>query len=105
METKEYFEKVMQDFNQHRNGRSDCHIPARNSKGVEEVLYGVDIPKNVWHNVECLESGSVFFECKEGPFSRLASSTERPGRACAARGRRCDAPSTITITLTGRWCV
>ena len=22
METKEYFEKVMQDFNQHRNGRS-----------------------------------------------------------------------------------
>ncbi len=34
----------------------------------EEGLYGVDIPKNVWHNVECLESGSVFFECKEGPF-------------------------------------
>ena len=31
-------------------------------------LYGVDIPKNVWHNVECLESNSVFFECKEGPF-------------------------------------
>ena len=31
-------------------------------------LYGVDIPKNVWHNVESLESGSVFFECKEGPF-------------------------------------
>ena len=30
--------------------------------------YGVDIPKNVWHNVESLESGSVFFECKEGPF-------------------------------------
>ena len=34
----------------------------------EEGLYGVDIPKNEWHNVECLESGSVFFECKEGPF-------------------------------------
>ena len=34
----------------------------------EGGLYGVDIPKNVWHNVECLESGSVFFECKEGPF-------------------------------------
>ena len=34
----------------------------------EEGLYGVDIPKGVWHNVECLESGSVFFECKEGPF-------------------------------------
>ena len=34
----------------------------------EEGLYGVDIPMNVWHNIECLESGSVFFECKEGPF-------------------------------------
>lgn len=33
----------------------------------EEGLYGVDIPKGIWHNVECLESGSVFFECKEGP--------------------------------------
>ena len=29
---------------------------------------GVDIPKNTWHNVECLESGSVIFEVKEGPF-------------------------------------
>lgn len=34
----------------------------------EDGLYGVDISKNVWHNVECLESGSVFFEYKEGPF-------------------------------------
>ena len=30
--------------------------------------YGVNIPKNVWHKVESLESGSVIFECKEGPF-------------------------------------
>ena len=29
--------------------------------------YGVDIPKNVWHGVECLEP-SVLMECKEGPF-------------------------------------
>ena len=34
----------------------------------KEGLYGVDIPKGVWHKVEPLESGSVFFECKEGPF-------------------------------------
>lgn len=34
----------------------------------EEGLYGVDIPKGVWHKVESLENGSVFFECKEGPF-------------------------------------
>lgn len=34
----------------------------------EEGLYGVDIPKGVWHNLESLEPDSVIFECKEGPF-------------------------------------
>ena len=34
----------------------------------EEGLYGVDIPKGVWHKVESLESGSCFLEYKEGPF-------------------------------------
>lgn len=33
----------------------------------QEGLYGVDIPKGVWHTLEALES-SVIFECKEGPF-------------------------------------
>lgn len=34
----------------------------------ENGRYGVDIPKNTWHGLECLESGSVIFEVKEGPF-------------------------------------
>lgn len=34
----------------------------------ESGRYGVDIPKNTWHGLECLESGSVIFEVKEGPF-------------------------------------
>ena len=29
---------------------------------------GVDIPMMEWHGVECLESGSVIYEVKEGPF-------------------------------------
>lgn len=33
----------------------------------EEGYYGVNIPKNVWHTLECMES-AVLFECKEGPF-------------------------------------
>lgn len=33
----------------------------------EDGIYGVDIPKNVWHKIEALES-SVIFECKQGPF-------------------------------------
>ena len=57
--------------------RGKVRVLTYNDEGeiLEEVVlsqesgnYGVDIPKNVWHNVECLESGSVFFECKEGPF-------------------------------------
>lgn len=33
----------------------------------EDGLYGVDIPENVWHGVECLEP-AVLLECKAGPF-------------------------------------
>ena len=35
--------------------------------GRENGNYGVNIPKNTWHGVECLEP-SLLFECKEGPF-------------------------------------
>jgi cupin fold WbuC family metalloprotein len=34
----------------------------------EDGVYGVDIPKNVWHKLESLEENSVIFECKQGPF-------------------------------------
>ena len=67
--------------------RGKVRVTTHNDDGsiIEDVVlsqesgnYGVDIPKNVWHKLESLESGSVIFECKEGPFSRLASSNERP---------------------------
>ena len=34
----------------------------------EDGIYGVDIPKGVWHKLESLAPDSVIFECKEGPF-------------------------------------
>lgn len=34
----------------------------------EDGVYGVDIPKNVWHTIEALEHNSVIFESKLGPF-------------------------------------
>ena len=34
----------------------------------EDGRYGVDIPKNVRHNLEALAPDSIIFECKEGPF-------------------------------------
>ena len=32
----------------------------------EDGVYGVDIPKGVWHKLESLETNSVIFECKGG---------------------------------------
>ena len=57
--------------------RGKVRVTTHNDDGsiIEDVVlsqesgnYGVDIPKNVWHKLELLESGSVIFECKEGPF-------------------------------------
>ena len=33
----------------------------------EDGRYGVNIPKNVWHTLHCIESATLF-EVKEGPF-------------------------------------
>ena len=56
-------------------GRVRVNIYNDDGSIIEDVVlsqengnYGVDIPKNVWHKLESLESGSVIFECKEGPF-------------------------------------
>ena len=57
--------------------RGKVRVTTHNDDGsiIEDVVlsqesgnYGVDIHKNVWHKLESLESGSVIFECKEGPF-------------------------------------
>ena len=55
--------------------RGKVRVTTHNDDGsiIEDVVlsqesgnYGVDIPKNVWHKLESLESGSVIFECEEG---------------------------------------
>lgn len=57
--------------------RGKVRVTTHNDDGsiIEDVvlshkdgLYGMDIPKGVWHKIESLEPGSVVFECKEGPF-------------------------------------
>lgn len=51
-----------------------------NDQGVEverfvlnpsEGNYGVHIPKGQWHTLEVLESGTVIFEVKDGPYAPL----------------------------------
>ena len=75
--------------------RGKVRVTTHNDDGsiIEDVVlsqesgnYGVDIPKNVWHKMEALESGSVIFECRRG---RLGSMRWK-GLA----------PSTLTITIT-----
>ena len=36
----------------------------------------LDVEKGRWHSLECLESGNVLFECKDGPYAPLG---EREG--------------------------
>ena len=52
-----------------------------NDKGavIEECVldasgenFGYHIPKGVWHSVESLESGTVMFETREGPYVPLS---------------------------------
>ena len=36
-------------------------------------VFGFHIPANTWHKVEVLESGTVIFEVKDGPYTPLTS--------------------------------
>ena len=35
-------------------------------------IRGISVPKGQWHNTECLESGTVILECKDGKYALLA---------------------------------
>lgn len=40
---------------------------------TKEGNYGVHIPAGQWHTLEVLETGSVIFEVKDGPYAPLTS--------------------------------
>ena len=55
--------------------RGKVRVTTHNDDGsiIEDVVlsqqsgnYGVDIPRNIWHKLESLETGSVIFECRRG---------------------------------------
>ena len=37
----------------------------------EDGVYGVHIPTGQWHTLEVLESGTMIFEVKDGPYAPL----------------------------------
>ena len=36
-----------------------------------EAVYGIHIPAGQWHTLEVLESGTMIFEVKDGPYTPL----------------------------------
>ena len=38
---------------------------------LNKGVFGFQIPANTWHKVEVMESGTVIFEVKDGPYTRL----------------------------------
>ena len=44
------------------------HIIEEHILSPKDGQYGVQIPANTWHSLEVLESGTVIFEVKEGPY-------------------------------------
>jgi len=46
----------------------NCEIEQAIILNPSEGNYGVDIPIGRWHSLEVLESGTVIFEVKDGPY-------------------------------------
>lgn len=40
--------------------------------GPAEGTIGVDLPSGGWHTVVCLETGTLFYETKPGPFCPIS---------------------------------
>jgi cupin fold WbuC family metalloprotein len=48
------------------------------SFGAGCEVAGVELPPGVWHTVVCMESGSVFYETKPGPFNPIQKQDMAP---------------------------
>ena len=52
-------------FDDGKNLVEECELNPKKGR------YGVHIPKGQWHTIEVLESGTVLFEVKDGPYRPL----------------------------------
>ena len=53
-------------YDDEKNVTEECEL------NPQEGRYGVHIPIGQWHTLEVLESGSVLFEVKDGPYTPLS---------------------------------
>lgn len=49
------------------------NIIEKQTLNLETGNFGVQIPKGQWHTVEVLESGTVIFEVKDGPYTPISN--------------------------------
>lgn len=49
----------------------DKQVQEKQELSVTSGNYGVNIPAGQWHTLEVLESGTVIFEVKDGPYTPL----------------------------------
>ena len=47
-------------------------LPVHRHPHTLKGVYGIHVPKGQWHTLEVLESGTVLFEVKDGPYAPLA---------------------------------
>lgn len=52
-------------YNENCEPVESCELNPQHGK------FGVDIPAGQWHTIEVLESGTVIFEVKDGPYTPL----------------------------------
>ena len=50
----------------------DCELTETMILDPKTGDFGIDIPKGQWHSIEVLETGTVIFEVKDGPYSPLS---------------------------------
>ena len=50
---------------------AETYFVLRGRINVLKGCYGVQIPIGQWHTIEVLESGTVIFEVKDGPYTPL----------------------------------
>ena len=53
-----------------QEGDSDYVIAETFEVGADSDCPICNIPRNVWHNTECLEEGTVIFEAKDGAYKK-----------------------------------
>ena len=56
-----------------KSGMTEVESGVTEGEAMTEVVCAMSIPAGQWHKLVALESGTVIFEAKDGPFESLAS--------------------------------